>query len=176
MLDMLVIQFGDHTVKGYADRSLWPAEEDIGTRPTTPPIRIAGSDTVQEVPLDGAKAIFFVKSFEGKSHDDLRFHDHLMPMDCLWVRVHFHDGEVIEGIIRNTCHFIFHAGFFMSPIDPEGNNWLIYVFKNQLKDFHILGLRPAPKNLPNLQQTDHAQSIIDQMAGAGARAGNDGTR
>jgi hypothetical protein len=28
-LDMLVIQFGDRTVKGYAERSQWPAAEDL---------------------------------------------------------------------------------------------------------------------------------------------------
>ena len=38
----------------------------------------------------------------------------------------------------------------MSPIDPEGNNWLIYVLKNKLKDFQILGLRAAPKNMRGL--------------------------
>ena len=43
-----------------------------------------------------------------------------------------------------------HPGFYMSPIDPEGNNWLIYVLKNKLKDFQILGLRAAPKNMRGL--------------------------
>jgi hypothetical protein len=38
----------------------------------------------------------------------------------------------------------------MSPIDPEGNNWLIYVLKNKLKNFQILGLRAAPRNMRGL--------------------------
>ena len=148
-LDMLVIQFGDRTVKGYADRSQWPAAEDLS--PQAPPLfQRLGSDTMEEIPLDGVKAIFFVKSFEGKWHDDLRFHDHLPAPDCLWVRATFHDGEVIEGLIANNPCYVIHPGFYMSPIDPEGNNWLIYILKNKLKDFQVLGLRAAPKSVRGL--------------------------
>ena len=110
--------------------------------------------------LDGVKAIFFVKSFEGKQHDDLRFYDDREPMDCLWVRVTFHDDEVIEGIIRNDPSFVFNSCFLMSPVDPEGNNWLIYVIKTQLKNFQVLGLRPAPKQLPDLVHRTAATSIV----------------
>jgi len=149
-LDMLVIQFGGRTLKGYTDRSQWPAEQDLGSLAVTPPILPLGSDTTEQIPLEGVKAIFFVKSFEGKWHDDLRFHDHLPPPECLWVRATFHDGEIIEGLISNNCNHVVHAGFYMFPIDPEGNNWLMYILKNKLKDFQILGLRAAPKNLPSL--------------------------
>ena len=148
-LDMLVIQYGGRTVKGYAEKNRWPADDpNFHAAPTI--FQRLGSETMEQVPLDGVKAIFFVKSFEGKSHDDLRFHDHLPAPDCLWVRVTFHDGEVIEGLIGNSPNYVLHAGFYMSPIDPEGNNWLIYVLKSKLKDFQILGLRAAPKNMPGL--------------------------
>jgi hypothetical protein len=146
-LDMLVIQFGDRSVKGYAERSQWPPAEDLDFHAAPPMFWPIGSDKMEKIPLDGVKAIFFVKSFEGKWHDDLRFHDHLPAPDCLWVRATFHDGEVIEGLIGNNNTYVVHPGFYMSPIDPEGNNWLIYVLKNKLRDFQILGLRAAPKNM-----------------------------
>ena len=155
---MLVIQFGGRTIKGYAERSQWPAEEDLGSLLATPPIRLIGSDTAEQIPLDGVKAIFFVKSFEGKWHDDLRFHDHLPPPECLWVRATFDDGEIIEGLISNNCLHVTHAGFYMFPIDPEGNNWLMYILKNKLKDFQILGLRAAPRNMPRLNSAKLAQA------------------
>jgi hypothetical protein len=148
-LDMLVIQYGDRTVKGYSPRNPWPAEDPNFH---TPPAQFQplGSILMEAVPLGGVKAIFFVKSFEGKSHDDMRFHDHLPAPDCLWVRATFQDGEVIEGLIANNPTYVLHPGFYMSPIDPEGNNWLIYVLKNKLANFQVLGLRPAPKNMPGL--------------------------
>jgi hypothetical protein len=149
-LDMLVIQFGDRTVKGYADTSSWPSVEDMDLHLVHPVFRRIGADQEEPIPLEGIKAIFFVKSFEGKSHDDLRFHDHLPAPECLWVRATFDDGEVIEGLIGNNQNYVVQSGFFMSPIDPEGNNWLIYVLKEKLRDFQILGLRAAPKNMPVL--------------------------
>jgi len=155
-LDMLVIQFGDRTIKGYADRSQWPPDKDLGSLHQTPPVRPVGSAVAAPISLEGVKAIFFVKSFEGKWHDDLRFHDHLPPPECLWVRATFDDGEIIEGLVANNSHHVSHAGFYMFPIDPEGNNWLMYVLKSKLKDFHILGLRQAPKNMPLLNSTKPA--------------------
>jgi hypothetical protein len=149
-LQMIVIQFGDRTVKGYADRSHWPSVEEADIHAALPVFRPLGSNTMEQIPLEGVKAIFFVKSFEGKWHDDLRFHDHLPAPECLWVRVTFYDGEIIEGLIGNNCNHVIHPGFYMSPIDPEGNNWLIYVLKNKLKNFQILGVRAAPKNMRGL--------------------------
>ncbi len=157
-LDMLVIQFGDHTVKGYTDRSKWPLAENLDPHDSVPAFWPLGSKTMEQIPLDGVKAIFFVNSFEGKSHEDLRFHDHLPPPECLWVRATFHDGEVIEGLIGNNQNYVVHPGFYMSPIDPEGNNWLIYVIKCRLKDFQILGLRAAPKNMRGLNSVKAAET------------------
>src|SRR5438270_11005953 len=73
-LDMLVIQFGDRTVKGYANTSKWPSAEAMDLHLARPVFRKIGSDEDEPIPLEGIKAIFFVKSFEGKWHDDLRFH------------------------------------------------------------------------------------------------------
>jgi len=146
--DMLVIQFGDRTVKGYTDIGQWPSAHthDLGDK--RPWFRRIGGSAPEDIPLEGVKAIFFVKSFEGKWHDDLRFHDHLPAPDCLWVRVTFNDGEIVEGLIANDENFVIRAGFYMAPIDPEGNNWLIYVLKNKLKELQVLGLRQAPKTMP----------------------------
>jgi hypothetical protein len=153
---MVVVQFGGRTVKGYSNLAEWPAEADLADFATTPPILLLGSGTPERIPLDGVKAIFFVKSFEGKWHDDLRFHDHLSPSDCLWVRATFGDGEVIEGLIANNSHHVLHPGFYLFPIDPEGNNLLMYVLKRKLQEFQVLGLRPAPRMLPRIGASRHS--------------------
>ena len=155
---MVALQFGGHTVKGYATRDQWPSEENLGTPPVSAVLRPLGSEIPQEVSLEGVKAVFFVKGFDGKWHDDLRFHDHLPAQECLWVRATFHDGEVIEGLIRNNQNFVIQSGFYMLPTDPEGNNWLIYVLKNKLKDFQVLGLRAAPKNMRTLHAAKPTQA------------------
>jgi hypothetical protein len=144
---MVALQFGGRTVKGYAHKEHWPREDEVGVEVTSTILRPLGATADQKVSLAGVKAVFFVKSFEGKWHNDLRFHDHLPAQECLWVRVTFVDGEVIEGLIRNHSNYVVNSGFYMLPTDPEGNNWLIYVLKNKLKNLQVLGLRSAPRTM-----------------------------
>ena len=147
MQDMVVIQYGVSVIKGYTDRSEWTSEWCSLPSRLSPPIRRLEQETEEQISIEGVKAVFFVHSFEGKSHEDLRFHDHLEPMECLWVRIIFNDEETVEGMIPNCGDFLLQSGFFMYPVDPEGNNWLIYVCKEQVRSFVVLGLRPGPCNL-----------------------------
>jgi hypothetical protein len=103
---------------------------------------------VKEVPTKDAKAVFFVKTFDGDlRHRALHFHEHAPTVPGLWVRVYFYDNEMIEGIISNSRDFVLENGFFLRPTDPNGNNTLVYVLKGGLKDFHVLGMRNFSKNL-----------------------------
>jgi hypothetical protein len=157
---MVVIQFGGRTVKGYSNRSDWPAQEELANFTLTPPICLLDNGSIERIPLEGLKAIFFVKSFEGKWHDDLRFHDHLAAQECLWIRATFLDGEIIEGLITNDSHHVLQDGFYLFPIDPEGNNLLMYVLKKKLKDFQVLGLRAAPRTMPRIGPARTAESLV----------------
>jgi hypothetical protein len=147
---LIVIRGEDYTIKGYADRSQWPSDMDGVHAQGLSSIRLKHlqSGEVEDIPLTNVKAVFFVKDFSGQtSHVDLLFHDRLPPMECLWIRIRFEDGETVEGIIHNALDYIVGPGFFMAPADPIGNNWLIYVSKSKLTGFEILGLRPRVKSL-----------------------------
>jgi hypothetical protein len=108
-------------------------------------LRVLNSASIEEIPTKDAKAVFFVKTFDGDlRHRALHFHEHAPIVQGLWVRVYFSDGEMIEGIIGNTKDFVLESGFFLRPTDPNGNNRLVYVLKGGLKDFHVLGMRNQP--------------------------------
>jgi hypothetical protein len=134
---------------------LGPIDQLLRNDPHAPldTIRLCLIDTgeEEEIPTQDAKAVFFVKTFDGDlRHNALHFHSNAPIIPGLWVRVQFHDGEMIEGIISNTRDFVLEPGFFLIPTDPNGNNRLAYVNKSGLKDFHVLGMRNPPKNLHNL--------------------------
>lgn len=147
----VVIRFEDHAIRGLAHASeLGSIEQLLRNAPQHPldSIRLTSPETgeVREVPLCDAKAIFFVRTFDGDlKHRALHFHENAPVMEGLWVRVRFHDGEVIEGLISNTHDHVLGNGFFIMPTDPNGNNRLIYVLKSKLRDFNVLGIRNAPK-------------------------------
>ena len=109
-------------------------------------LKLVEGGVTQDVLTKNAKAVFFVKTFDGDTnHRALHFHENAPIVQGLWVRIAFHDGETIEGIISNSRDFVLEHGFFMMPTDPNGNNRLIYVLKDRLKDFNVLGMRNAPK-------------------------------
>lgn len=96
----------------------------------------------QVVDLKNAKALFFVKSLEGRSdYVEVKFFERNPQIEGLWIKLRFKDGEVTEGIVHNSLPFVAHSGFFLRPPDPQSNNQVVYVVKSFLLDFRILGIR-----------------------------------
>jgi hypothetical protein len=149
----IIIRYENHAVRGLVEpEELGSIEQLLRNDPMYPldTIRIKLLDTgvMEDVSTKDAKAVFFVKTFDGDlRHRALHFHEHAPTVPGLWVRVYFYDGEMIEGIISNTKDFVLETGFFLRPTDPNGNNRLVYVLKAGLKDFHVLGMRNFSKNL-----------------------------
>jgi hypothetical protein len=143
----VVIRLSDRVVKGTTDLADWTEDVSLAEHPISPPIQT--DEATERIELDGIKAVFFVKKLAGTSHDELRYHDDLAPLECLWVRATFTDGETIEGIVRNELSFLSGSRFLMAPVDPDSNNNMILVFKSQLVDFQVLGLRKVFEELPD---------------------------
>lgn len=149
----IVIRYEDRAVRGFAEMAdLGSVEELLHSTQESPlesiRLRLLDSQAIEQVPTRDAKAVFFVKTFEGDlKHRALHFHEHAPVTQGLWVRVYFHDSEMIEGIVSNTADYVLQNGFFLMPTDPNGNNKLVYVLKGGLKDFHVLGLRNPSKSL-----------------------------
>jgi hypothetical protein len=147
----VVIRYENHAIRGFAEASeLGSMEQLLRNDPLYPlesiRLRLVDSEKIEEIPTKDAKAVFFVKTFDGDlRHRALHFHEHAPIVPGLWVRVYFYDSEMIEGIISNTKDFVLESGFFLMPTDPNGNNKLVYVLKGGLKDFHVLGIRNYPK-------------------------------
>ena len=105
-------------------------------------VRREDTNNIESIETRLAKAIFFVNRFDGDARrKDLNFSTGLPVKQGIWIRIKFQDGEFMEGIVHNTLHYLVNPGFFLRPTDPESNNRLVYVMKNQLEDYRVLGLR-----------------------------------
>jgi len=105
-------------------------------------LRRADSGQKIAVPLDSLKALFFVKSFEGrKEYSEVKFFEKNPPIKGLWVRIRFYDDEHLEGVVKNSIDFLVEPGFYLKPPDPLSNNEILYVVKESLADFRVLGVR-----------------------------------
>ncbi len=133
-------------IKGYADAV--PAaslqallHQDPEALPQEIGVRLVDSNNLISVPLGSLKALFFVKSFEGRAqYKEIKFFNTHPPVEGLWVRVKFFDGESFEGVLHNSIHYLIYPGFFLRPPDPQSNNEAVYVVKASLVEFRVLGL------------------------------------
>ncbi len=90
---------------------------------------------VYEIHCADLKAIFFVKTLEGdnKYVEKKRFEEVKgAGSRGLKIRVEFPDGEVIRGTSYDYSNKF--KGFFIIPVDPEGNNEKVYVITNAVHD------------------------------------------
>lgn len=150
--EKVVIRCSSETIKGYLEcHAREGLRESLGAYPEMVPaklrIRRLGEDTIDEVPITCAKAIFYVKDFDGNpERTDIRFYRRAPIVHGVWIRLEFLNGEVMEGIVENTIRYLVDPGFFLRPTDPESNNRLVYVTKSWLKSYSVLGVRKLYDN------------------------------
>lgn len=144
----VVVNLLDGTVvKGYLETTV---PTDLATLLENPSrkfptqLNLSRADDSRPVNIDlsKAKAVFFVKSFDGdKVKNPVRFYGNGPAVHGIWVEVRFKDGEVVEGVIHNSLHHLVEEGFLLSPSDPDGNNEVIYVLKSSISNYRVLGVR-----------------------------------
>lgn len=121
---------------------------DPGTVPTDLPVSMTiepqdGGPAVT-FRLEDAKAVFFVNTFAGSpTQQDVRFFDSLSIQPHLWVRLAFHDGEIMEGRVANDMDLLTKNAFQLFPVDELTNNRSLFVPKTSLNSFQIIGLLEA---------------------------------
>lgn len=93
------------------------------------------SGEVHEVSLEGLKAVFFVKGFEGDSSYEERTDVERTGFGKK-IQVDFNDGETLIGY----CHSFTpgRTGFYVFPADPQSNNDRVFVITAATKDVKFL--------------------------------------
>ncbi len=144
----VVVNLRDGTVvKGYLETTV---PRDLASLLQNPlrrfptHLKLIGDNGAKNHDIDtrNAKAVFFVKSFEGnKQKHPVRFYGKGPAVHGIWVEIKFNDGEVVEGVIHNSIHHLIEEGFVLSPSDPESNNEMIYVLKSAIQNYRVLGVR-----------------------------------
>ena len=134
-------------LKGYSELPL-PTDSSgmLATVPITLPkqISVEAADTGRKhsLALSSLKALFFVKSFAGNpQYSEIKFFNGEPKIEGLWVHLSFADNEKTEGIVHNSISFLTESGFLMKPPDPNSNNQAVYVLKESLTQFRVVGVR-----------------------------------
>jgi hypothetical protein len=100
--------------------------------------RAKEDERIYEVSFAELKAVFFVKSLEGrKDHPPAKatFEEDVNIGGARKVKVGFVDGETIIGATHGYDPE--RHGFFIHPLDKETNNWRIFVMSKAIKYLEI---------------------------------------
>jgi hypothetical protein len=62
----------------------------------------------------------------------------------LWVRMLFHDGNSLEGVLPNNLLLVEPQGFVMAPPDATGNTQKVFVPRLALRTMQVLGVIGSP--------------------------------
>jgi hypothetical protein len=95
------------------------------------------------LPYSEVKCVLFVKEFE-EDLDSRRIFLTRPKLEGLWVRMVFHDGEVMDGILPNDLLRWEIAGYTVTPPEPDGNNQKIFVPRQALRGIQVLGVVGSP--------------------------------
>lgn len=95
--------------------------------------QIINGDKVENVPFDELKAVFLVKTLEGRRPGDPEpVTAGPTPRAGRLLSVKFYDGEVIRGRCINFAADT--PGFFLEPLETDGNNDRIWVIQSATKE------------------------------------------
>jgi len=95
------------------------------------------------LPYREVRSVAFVKDFEG-GEDAPRVFLNRPKQEGLWVRMVFHDGEVMDGILPNNLLTWEAAGLTVTPPEPDSNSQKVFVPREALKSVQVLGVVGSP--------------------------------
>ncbi len=100
-----------------------------------------GTQRGVEVVIPELKAIFFVKSLEGRKgvfglESLLKEEEDVEGGTTIKVRVTFHDGEALVGTTHGYSRE--KQGFFIVPLEKEDNNLRVFIVFNSAKEIEVL--------------------------------------
>jgi hypothetical protein len=107
------------------------------------------SGSVSIVPYIEVKLVCFVRDFQqGEPRKELRLFTTRPKMEGLWLRMHFRDGDAMDGILSNNLLQLEQYGFSVVPPDPGFQNQRVFVPKAALSRIQVLGVVGSPLRQP----------------------------
>jgi hypothetical protein len=107
------------------------------------------SGSVCIVPYIEVKLVCFVRDFQqGEPRKELRLFTTRPKMEGLWLRMHFRDGDAMDGILSNNLLQLEQYGFSVVPPDPGFQNQRVFVPKAALSRIQVLGVVGSPLRQP----------------------------
>jgi hypothetical protein len=134
---VLVSRFDRETLTGFVNPQSYLLPEGLEL--------LSQSGSVGLVPYAEIKLVCFVRDFQqGEPRKELRLFTTRPKLEGLWLRMHFRDGDAMDGILPNNLLQLEPHGFSVIPPDPGFQNQRIFVPKAALSRTQVLGVVGSP--------------------------------
>lgn len=97
-------------------------------------------------PYKELKAVYFVREFEEEGLEGTKLFHSRPKVSGLWVRMKFRDDELLDGILPNDLLQLMDRGFTVTPPEAYSNTQRVFVPKEALSEFMVLGVIGSPLN------------------------------
>jgi hypothetical protein len=84
--------------------------------------------------------VHFVREFNASFELERKTFLSRPKLDGLWVRLHFRDEDVMEGIVPNDLVDLLNSGVQLTPPDLHGNTLRLFVPRSALLEMKVLGV------------------------------------
>jgi len=130
---VLVSRFDRETLSGFVNPQGYQLADGLEL--------MTQNGSVSIVPYVEVKLVCFVRDFQqGEPRKELRLFTTRPKMEGLWLRMHFRDGDAMDGILSNNLLQLDQYGFSVVPPDPGFQNQRIFVPKVALSRIQVLGV------------------------------------
>ncbi len=130
---MLVLRFDRETLPGFVNQQSWLQAQGLELLST--------GGAVLSIPYPEIKSVCFVRDFEqGEPRREMRTFSTRPKTTGLWLRLHFRDGDIMDGVMPNNLLQLDAEGFTFMPPDPNYQNQKVFVPRTALRDIQVLGV------------------------------------
>ena len=95
---------------------------------------------VVSIELRDVKGVYFVREFTDAEAPARKTFVTRPRTAGLWVRLHFRDNEILEGMMPNDLAQIAPEGYFVNPPDTRSNTQRIFVPRTALQELTVLAV------------------------------------
>jgi hypothetical protein len=103
------------------------------------------SGNVVAIDLRDIKVVYFVRDFAEVDIPSRKTFATRPRTEGLWVRLHFKDNEVLEGMMSNDLAQNMPEGFLVNPPDLRSNIQRMFVPRTALESLTVLAVIGAPR-------------------------------
>ena len=155
---MCIKRFGRSLLEGYVSPQAFLHRNGIEV--------LARTAEALFIPYEQLRCVYFVRKFGLDPERTQRKLFATRPkLGGLWVRMRFLDGEELEGVIPNDLRIMGQHGVTLTPPDSKGNTQRVFVPRNALEKFVVMGVIGRPDRRPKPRRKKAATIQIGLFPG-----------